>query len=96
MRSKIQFQSILEIIMWVRLPKDFLDASQNFDGNHAVHGSVALDPLRLGRDAGRIAEEVVQHLTAIPGTTVEITLEVRADLPDGAPDKVVRDVTGIL
>lgn len=29
------------------------------------HGSVQLDPSRTGRDAGRIAEEVIQHLTTL-------------------------------
>jgi predicted AAA+ superfamily ATPase len=57
------------------------------------HGSVALDPMRLGRDASRIAEEVVQHLTGFMGARVEVVLEIQADLPDGVPDKVVRDVT---
>jgi hypothetical protein len=57
------------------------------------HGSVQLDPLRLGRDAGRIAEEVVQHLTGSLGAQVRITLEIEAQLPDGAPEKLVRDVT---
>jgi hypothetical protein len=57
------------------------------------HGSVKLDALRLGRDAARIAEEVLQHLTALVGTDVEVTLEIRAELPDGASDKLVRDVT---
>jgi predicted AAA+ superfamily ATPase len=57
------------------------------------HGSVQQDPLRLGRDAARIAEEVVQHLTGLVGAQVEITLEIRAELPDGASDKLVRDVT---
>jgi predicted AAA+ superfamily ATPase len=57
------------------------------------HGSVRLEPLRMGRDASRIAEEVVQHLTAILGSEVEITLEIQATLPDGASDKLVRDVT---
>jgi hypothetical protein len=57
------------------------------------HGSVALDPLRLGRDAARIAEEVVQHLTGLVGAEVRITLEIHADLPEAAPDKLVRDVT---
>jgi len=57
------------------------------------HGSVTVDPVRLGRDAGRIAEEVVQHLSAIVGATVEITLEIQAELPDGASEKLVRDVT---
>lgn len=57
------------------------------------HGSVRLDPVRLGRDASRIAEEVVQHLTAIIGATVEVTLEIQAELPDGASEKLVRDIT---
>jgi hypothetical protein len=56
-------------------------------------GSVTIDPVRLGRDAGRIAEEVVQHLSSILGANVEISLEIRADLPQGASEKVVRDVT---
>src|SRR4051794_33298138 len=36
------------------------------------HGSVGVDPLRLGRDAARIAEEVVQHLSSLVGANVEI------------------------
>lgn len=57
------------------------------------HGSVHLDPVRLGRDASRIAEEVVQHLTAIVGASVEVALDIHAQLPDGAGDKLVRDIT---
>jgi hypothetical protein len=57
------------------------------------HGSVRIDPVRLGRDASRIAEEVVQHLSGIVDATVEITLEIQAELPDGAAEKLVRDVT---
>jgi hypothetical protein len=57
------------------------------------HGSVQVDPLRLGRDAARIAEEIVQHLTALVGSNVEITIEIQADLAEGAGDKLVRDVT---
>jgi len=57
------------------------------------HGTVPVDPLRLGRDAARIAEEVVQHLTRLVGAQVEITIEIHAELPDGAGDKLVRDVT---
>jgi hypothetical protein len=57
------------------------------------HGSVPVDPMRLGRDASRIAEEVIQHLTGMVGSNVEITIEIHADLPDGAGDKLVRDVT---
>ncbi|MCG3139111.1 MAG: hypothetical protein HJJLKODD_02989 [Phycisphaerae bacterium] len=57
------------------------------------HGSVHLDPVRLGRDASRIAEEVVQHLAGIVGAEVEVTLEIKAELQDDAPEKLVRDVT---
>ena len=57
------------------------------------HGSVSLDPTRPGRDAGQIAEEVISHLSGLTGATVRLTLEIEADIPDGAPDNVVRIVT---
>lgn len=57
------------------------------------HGSVQLDPARVGRDAGRIAEEVVQHLTTLKRTRVTVTLEIRAEAPGGVPDGTVRTVT---
>ncbi|HZW34857.1 MAG TPA: hypothetical protein VFF52_29310, partial [Isosphaeraceae bacterium] len=57
------------------------------------HGCVKLDPVRLGRDAARIAEEVVQHLSGIVGADVQVTLDVQVELPQGASDKLVRDVT---
>ena len=57
------------------------------------HGSVALDATRLGRDAGRIADEVVSHLTGLGKAQVKVTLEIEAEVPDGAPDDVVRTVT---
>ncbi len=57
------------------------------------HGSVKLDPVRVGRDASKIAEEVIQHLSGVVGANVEVTLEIQANLPDGASDKMVRDVT---
>jgi Swt1-like HEPN/Protein of unknown function (DUF499) len=60
---------------------------------HRFHGSVTLDPARLGRDAGKVAEEVLQHLSLLPGAKVEVTLEVSAEAPDGVPDNVVRTVT---
>jgi len=56
-------------------------------------GFVTLDPTRVGRDAGRIAEEVIQHLAGLIGSNVEITLEIHVELPDGTPDHIVRTVT---
>lgn len=57
------------------------------------YGSVALNPMRLGRDAGMIGEEILQHLSSLVGADVQITLEIQARLPDGAPDGVVRTVS---
>jgi len=57
------------------------------------HGTVDLDPMRVGRDAARIAEEVVSHLTGVVGAKVTVTLELQATLPDGATDHLVRTVT---
>lgn len=58
------------------------------------YGTVDLDnPLRLGSEAGRIADEVLTHLAALPGAKVRVTLEIQAELPDGANDHTVRTVT---
>jgi predicted AAA+ superfamily ATPase len=57
------------------------------------HGTAALDPARMGRDAGKIAEEVIAHLSGLVGAKVTVTLEIEAQIPSGAPDHVVRTVT---
>lgn len=57
------------------------------------HGSVELDSTRMGRDAGKIAEEIVANLLLLKGAKVKVTLEIEAEFPDGAPDNVVRTVT---
>ncbi|MGH9716808.1 MAG: hypothetical protein ACRD4R_08815 [Candidatus Acidiferrales bacterium] len=57
------------------------------------HGSVTLDATRVGRDAGRIADEVISHLSGMVGSKVTVTLEVHADVQQGVPEKVVRTVT---
>ena len=57
------------------------------------HGTVSLDPTRVGRDASRIADEVIGHLSGLVGAEVKVTLDVEAEIPSGAPDHVVRTVT---
>lgn len=57
------------------------------------HGTVRLDAVRVGRDAGNIAEEVIQHLAGLVGADVEVSLEVHARFAEGAPDNVVRTVS---
>ena len=57
------------------------------------HGGVTLEAARVGRDAGRIADEVVAHLSGLVGAKVKVTLEVEAEISSGVPDHVVRTVT---
>jgi hypothetical protein len=55
--------------------------------------SVKLNPQRVGRDAGKIAEEIIQHLILQPGTTVEVALGIQAEMLHCVPDNTVRTVT---
>ncbi|MGI5837960.1 MAG: AAA+ family ATPase, partial [Chloroflexota bacterium] len=57
------------------------------------HGTVTLDSTRTGRDAGRIADEVISHLVGLPGSRVKVTLEIEAEVPSGVSEDVVRIVT---
>ena len=57
------------------------------------HGSVTLEATRVGRDAGRIADEVISHLTALVGSEVKVTLEIEAQVPNGVPENTARTVT---
>lgn len=57
------------------------------------HGTVSLNPARVGRDAAQIAEEVIAHLSGLIGANVRITLEIEATIPDGVAEHIVRTVT---
>jgi predicted AAA+ superfamily ATPase len=57
------------------------------------HGTVALNPKRLGRDASRVADEVVAHLEGLVGAEVTVTLEIHAEVTEGVAESVVRTVT---
>jgi predicted AAA+ superfamily ATPase len=56
------------------------------------YGNVEIDAMRINRDAPAIANEVIQHLTALNGAKVKITLEIEAEIPEGVPDDVARTV----
>ena len=43
--------------------------------------------------ASRIADEVITHLAGLVGSSVRVTLEIEADIPEGASENVVRTVT---
>ncbi|MBT9583936.1 hypothetical protein IV102_11380 [bacterium] len=52
-----------------------------------------LDVERVGRDAAQIAQEVISHLSALDGARLRVRLQVDCEIPDGAPENVVRTVT---
>jgi hypothetical protein len=72
-------------------------STRDADGPRRVlrrfHGTVALDATRADRDAGKIAEEVLAHLSGQPGAEVSVTLEIEVRLPGGASEQTVRIVT---
>ena len=43
------------------------------------YGAVILDATRVGRDASRIADEVIAHLAGLVGANVKVTLEIEAE-----------------
>jgi uncharacterized protein len=57
------------------------------------YASATLDPLRAGRDAGRIADEVIKHMVALPGSKIRVSIEIEAEMPEGAPEHVQRTVS---
>ncbi len=79
-----------------RAPNDAVTAGNDIPPKPTVrrfYGTVALDPARVGRDASRIADEVIAHLAGQLAAEVTVTLEIQARLPDGVSDQVVRTVT---
>jgi predicted AAA+ superfamily ATPase len=57
------------------------------------HGTITLDATRVGRDAGRVADEVISHLVGLVNARVRVTLEIEAEVPVGVPENVVRIVS---
>jgi hypothetical protein len=57
------------------------------------HRSATLDVTRIGRDAGKIAEEIIQHLSTLTDAELHIILDIQAQVPDGIPENVIRIIT---
>jgi hypothetical protein len=49
------------------------------------YGVVRVNPERYGRDFTRVAQEVLQHLAAVDGTRLEVTVEITATNDVGFP-----------
>ena len=58
----------------------------------AFFGSVKLNEARVGRDAGRIADEVLSHLLSLPGAEVSVSMEIQVRVPEGIDKDLVRIV----
>ena len=56
-------------------------------------GSVELNPQRAGRDAGKIAEEVLAHLTSRSGAKAKVTLEIDVSWDEPMDEATQRVVT---
>jgi hypothetical protein len=54
---------------------------------------VRLDPERYQRDFSKLAAEVIANLAGFLGTDIEISVEIKANNPEGFPDHVTRTVT---
>ncbi len=52
-----------------------------------------MDSLIAGRDASRVADEVISHVVALMSAEVTVTLEISAPLPNGVSDNFVKTVT---
>ena len=42
---------------------------------------------------GQVAEEILQHLTTLPGGKVKVTVEIEAEVPDGVSEDVQRVIS---
>lgn len=56
-------------------------------------GTVKLESLRMGRDAAKIADEVLAHLVGLPGADAEVTMEIQVKVQGGITEDVVRTVS---
>ena len=54
--------------------------------------SAQLDNTRINRDVQRLVEEVISHLTGVDGCTVDVSLEVNVQAPNGLPVPIVRTI----
>lgn len=59
----------------------------------SFHGSIQIKPNTAKVHLVSIAEEIISLLTADPNATLDITLEINADFPNGASDQTKRAVS---
>jgi hypothetical protein len=58
----------------------------------AINDQDSVDTLGYKETESVNTDEIIQHLTSLNGARVKVTLEIEAEIPDGAPSNVVRTV----
>ena len=61
--------------------------------NTHFYMSAKLDNIRINKDVNNYVQEIIQHLNAVSGATVELKLEVEVTAPNGIPAGTVRTVS---
>jgi hypothetical protein len=56
-------------------------------------GTAEMDPKKARRDAGNIAEAIIQHPEQENGAKVRVTMEIETDIPSGAGERTLRTVS---
>lgn len=67
--------------------------TSDFPQNTRFYMSARLDTTRVNRDMNNYVQEIIQHLMAVDGSNVELTLEVNVYAPKGIPASTVRTVS---
>ena len=57
------------------------------------YGRVAIDAQRVNKDVALIVEEVIERLTSQVGCDAELTLEIKANRPEGFDEGTVRTIS---
>jgi predicted AAA+ superfamily ATPase len=58
--------------------------------NTRFFGVYEIDAERYSRDLNRLSQEILQHLAALEGVDLDVTVEIRASRTDGFPDDKAR------
>lgn len=56
------------------------------------HATVGMDAERIAMKVGRIDENVIAHLAALPGADVKVSLHIEITVPGGVPEAIQRTV----
>jgi predicted AAA+ superfamily ATPase len=56
------------------------------------YGTIKIEPAKMGSTAGQINTEVLQHFSRLPGASINVSLDIQADIPSGVPEDIIRTI----